>query len=130
MHGSSVHHKPKTNSPPPAADQHPAPAQMRLDRRQHPRYLMSGRVTVMRRGHDVASYHQPVCSVQLCDVSDGGLAAHCDMPLRPDEPVAVFFPPRGPQRGVDIMGHVIRCQPDADNNGYRLALRFDCRPAA
>jgi len=89
---------------------------------------MSGRVTMMRRAHTLDCYRQPICCVQLNDLSDGGLSAHCDLPLEPNEPVAIFFPPRGAQRGVDLLGHIVRC--DHGHNGYHLAVAFDHRPAA
>ncbi|MHB1155531.1 MAG: PilZ domain-containing protein [Phycisphaerales bacterium] len=112
------------------------PASFPFERRGSRRYVMSGRVTMMRRAHTLDCYRQPICCVQLNDLSDGGLSAHCDLPLEPNEPVAIFFPPRGPQRGVDLLGHIVRCDhahapgtsPGAD--GYHLAIAFDHRPAA
>ncbi len=101
---------------------------LRFDRRRAERHPVSGRVTVMRRAHDPMVYRQPVCSFQLRNMSDTGLAGQCEMPLSVDETVAVFLPPHGSERGVDLLGHVVRCQP-ADQ-GYQVAVQFDVRPAA
>lgn len=114
------------------------PVTFPFERRGSRRYIMSGRVTMMRRAHTLDCYRQPICCVQLNDLSDGGLSAHCDLPLEPNEPVAIFFPPRGAQRGVDLLGHIIRCDrapapgtgPGPGADGYHLAIAFDHRPAA
>ncbi len=101
---------------------------LRFDRRRAQRHPVSGRVTVLRRSHEPLAYRQPVCSFQLQDMSDGGLGARCEMPLALDEPVAVFLPPHGAERGIDLLGHIVRC--DAGEGGYRIAVQFDTRPAA
>lgn len=119
MQSSSVH---------PPAQAGDVPATYLFDRRRNHRYVMTGRVTMLRRAHTTECHRQPICCVQLEDLSDGGVSAHSDMPLAIDEPVAVLFPPCGPQRGVDLLGHVIRCDPDHD--GYHLAVAFDRLPAA
>lgn len=112
----------------PATDGAEGSATLRFDRRRAQRHPVSGRVTVLRRSHDPLVYRQPVCSFQLRDMSDGGLAGRCEMPLQLDEPVAVFLPPHGNERGLDLLGHIVRCR--ADDGGYRVAVQFDMRPAA
>jgi len=122
----SGHHDGRADRP---ARHQPAPAVLgRIDRRRHPRRAMTERVTVLRRSHDVQAYRQPICSIQLRDFSEGGLAATCQTPLQPNEPVAVCFPPHGTDPGLDRFGHVLRCE--ADEFGYRVAIAFDRRTAA
>lgn len=102
---------------------------MRFDRRRSPRRAAAGHVTLLRRSHETTVYRHPVCSIHLCDLSDHGIGAHSDLPLHPDEPVAVFLPPHGSERGVDLIGHIARVEPDA-TSGYRIGIAFDPRPAA
>ena len=109
------------------------PVTYRFDRRRHPRYDATGRVTAIRRTHELNAYRHPLCSLQMQNLSDGGLSAISDMPLSPDEVVTVCFPPHGAERGFDLYGHVLRCQPnvtDDSGHGYAIAIVFDQRPAA
>ena len=105
-----------------------APEVLRFDRRRHERHVVSGRITALRRDHRIDAYRHPVCSLQMVNMSDGGLAATCDIALDVDESVAVFFPPHGPERGFDLYGHVVRCLPG--EHGYALAIQFDHKAAA
>lgn len=82
---------------------------------------------MLRRSHDAQAYRHPVCSIQLTDMSDGGVGAHTDVPLQPHELVAVFIPPHGNEGGFDLYGHVVRCQPTGD--GYDIGIALDLRPA-
>jgi PilZ domain len=109
----------------------PALPIMQFDRRRYPRHEITGHVTLMRRSHDTDVYRHPVCSIRLHDMSEGGLGGGIDIPLQPDEPVAILFPPHGADHGMDLHGHVVRCIPgDGDEAGYNLGIVFDAMQAA
>jgi hypothetical protein len=99
-----------------------------FDRRRGDRYTFEGQATVHRCDHDPLAYRHRTCSLDLKNLADGGLAAHSDVPLRPDETVTVFFPAHGPEHGIDRIGHVIRCRPV--QKGYEVAIKFDLDRAA
>lgn len=114
----------------PTHERTPSDAQpLRFERRRSSRFAAAGHVTLLRRSHDTLIYQQPVCSIHLEDMSDHGIGAHCDLPLKLDEPIAVFLPPHGNERGVDILGHIARITPDK-HSGYHIGIAFDPRPAA
>lgn len=100
----------------------------KFDRRGHSRMQTASRVTLLRREHNPQVYQHPLCSMMLINISDGGICARCDAPLKLDEPVSIFFPPQGPQRGFDLLGHVTRCLPM--RNGYEIGIAFDLKMAA
>lgn len=105
-----------------------APQTLQFERRTGERHIVSGRVTALRRSLDPAASPSPVCSLQLQDMADDGLSATCDIPLEPDEPLAIFFPPHGPERGFDLYGRVMRCE--AGPRNYAIAIRFHDQRAA
>lgn len=101
---------------------------LRFERRHSLRHPAGGQVTMLRRNHEAGAYLFPICSIQLIDMSDGGVGARTDVPLKTNEPVAVFIPPHGNERGFDLYGHVVRCDPASQ--GYHVGIAFDYRPAA
>jgi len=104
-------------------------ASLRFDRRRSPRNAAAGHVTLLRQSPKHTGYQFPVCAIHLTDMSDHGLGARCDIPLDRNEPVAVFLPPHGNERGIDIVGHITHVE-QADPDGYHIGIQFDPRPAA
>ena len=98
------------------------------ERRIFPRKECSARVEGRRLDNTLTARQQPQLSLDLRDVSLGGLSAISQMPLQRGERLTVFFPENGPLRGWDAFGRVLRCAPSA--LGYRVAVEFDSLPAA
>ena len=98
------------------------------ERRVFPRKSVEARVQGKRLDHTIDARRMPFLSLNLKDVSVGGLAAISTQPVGAGERVSVFFPPIGTQRGWDACGRVIRC--DQGHFGYRIALEFEAIPLA
>jgi hypothetical protein len=105
----------------------PPPAEG-AERRMFPRKVWRASVEACRLDHSIPARQQPRLTMDLRDLSVGGLSAMTRLPLAKGERVAVFFPPEGIQRGWNACGQVIRCEPTA--LGYRVALQFDPLPSA
>jgi len=98
------------------------------DRRMFPRKVWRASVEARRLDHSIPARQQPQVTLELRDLSVGGLSAIAPLPLARGERVAVFFPGEGIQRGWNACGQVVRCEPTA--LGYRVALQFDPLPTA
>ncbi len=98
------------------------------ERRVFPRKEISARIEGRRLDHSIDARQQPQLSLQLRDVSLGGLSAITDRAVGRGERISVFFPPQGPARGWDAYGRIIRCDPSPA--GFRVAVEFDPLPAA
>ena len=111
---------------------HAAPAEQdsAADRRVFPRKEFRATVRGRRMDHTLAARREPVLTLEMRDLSLGGLSATSPTPLDRGERVTVSFPPRGPLHGWDAFGRVVRCDPSATGLGYRVAMEFDPLPAA
>lgn len=98
-----------------------------FERRREPRRRAVGQVTALRTASRPGQ-NSRICSLRLTDMSDSGLGAVVSEPLEIGSTLAVFFPPHGPERGFDLYGQVVRCQPT--DRGHELGIRFDARAAA
>lgn len=99
-----------------------------IERRLFPRQQMKLTVEGRRLDHSVPARRDPRLSLDLSDVSVGGLSGFTRTPVGPGERVAVFFPPAQGRRGWDAYGRVLRVEPG--HFGYRVAVEFDAIPAA
>ncbi len=104
---------------------------LRFDRRRGDRHPIGGAVTALRRDRDVRVMRQPVCSLQMRNLSHGGLSAISNTQLLPNERISVFIPSHGGDGGQEIEGQVLRCTPltttedSAYGCAYEVAIRFD-----
>jgi hypothetical protein len=98
------------------------------ERRVFPRKEVHARVEGRRLDHSITARQMPHLSLNLRDLSMGGLSALSQTPLEKGERIAVYFPPQGPNRGWDACGRVIRVQESVV--GYRIAVEFDALPMA
>lgn len=98
------------------------------ERRVFPRREVHTCVEGRRLDHSVLARRNPRLSMELRDVSAGGLSALTGTPLEAGERVSVFFPTTGRSPGWDACGRVLRCEPSA--LGYRVAVEFDPLSAA
>lgn len=115
-----------------------APEVFGFDRRRAERHEITCAVTAMRREHDADAYQHPACHLELCNMSETGVAAISDVPLDPDSPISILFPPHGGDAAIQLTGHVVRCRPwtgdddatDRPRGGYEIAIAFDPAVAA
>lgn len=104
------------------------PAESWAERRMFPRKEFHATVQGHRLDHTIDARQMPRLSLNLRDLSLGGLSAICDRPLSAGEHLTVSFPQQGTMHGWDAFGRVIRC--DRSGLGFRVALEFDPLPAA
>lgn len=106
----------------------PEPAEvLPFERRRDGRRPVDAQVTALRTA-DTRGANNRICSLKMLNMSDSGLGAVVSEPLDIGSNLAVFFPPHGPERGFDLFGHVVRCQPH--DTGHEIGIRFDIRAAA
>ncbi len=99
-----------------------------LERRVFPRKETRLRADLLRLDHTLPALRRPCVTVDMRDVSCGGLSAICDAPLVQGEHVSVSVPRQVLGGGWDAYGYVVRCSPSG--MGYRVAIEFDRLPAA
>lgn len=103
---------------------------LRFERRRADRHAVAGRVTSLQYfGKPGPQQHRKIASLQLVNISDTGVCVLSQEPLEVDAAMTIFFPPHGPDRGFDAIGHVVRCV-KRDDNHHELGIRFDYLPAA
>jgi len=85
-------------------------------------------VEARRLDHSLSARRQPRLTLDVRDLSVGGMSALSDQPVVQGEHVRVSFPASNGSPWWDAFGRVVRCEPSA--LGYRLAVEFDPLPAA
>jgi hypothetical protein len=100
----------------------------RLERRTALRHSIAGRVTAVQSHDEADGQLSRICSLQLLNISDSGLGALSEESMELGSSLAVFFPPHGPERGIDLVGQVVRCV--ARENGHEIGIRLEARAAA
>jgi hypothetical protein len=103
------------------------PATRRTERRIFARRQSRMLIEARRLDHSLAAHRPPRLTLQLSDVSLGGMSALSDAPVSFGEHVRVSFPPQGNTPCWDAFGRVTRCE--ISPMGYRLAVEFDPLPA-
>jgi hypothetical protein len=105
------------------------------ERRMFPRRETTGRVTGKRIDHALPALRKPCLTLELRDVSIGGLSALSPAPLERGERLTVTFPAHGVfsvggagRAGWDAVGRVVRCE--QSGLGYRVAVEFEAVPTA
>ncbi|HEX8915868.1 MAG TPA: PilZ domain-containing protein [Humisphaera sp.] len=98
------------------------------ERRVFARKQVSLEVQGTRLDHSLPALRCPGLTLNVRDLSVGGLSALSDLPLLPGERIAVTFPSQGLKLGWDARGTVLRCEPAA--LGYRVAVEFEQVPSA
>jgi hypothetical protein len=100
-----------------------------MNRRAAPRRRVNAHVTGLL-GRPMLHPSQPrkICSLRLADMSDTGLGGASDEALPVGGRISVFFPPHGSERGFDMAGRVVRCEPSGDT--YRVGIELGHRAAA
>lgn len=104
----------------PAPDSH--------ERRMFQRKSASGVAQGRRIDHTVLARQNPRLTLDLRDLSIGGLSAISDTPVEQGEHLGIMVRPGGLNPGWDAFGRVVRCEASA--TGYRIAIEFDALPAA
>ncbi len=100
-----------------------------LERRRSPRRRVAGMVTALLTERDgEGDQTGRICSLQLQDLSDTGLAAVSHERLPEGTTITVFFPPHGPERGFDLHGTIVRSE--AREHGCAIGIDLRQRAAA
>jgi hypothetical protein len=99
-----------------------------VERRIFPRKEVRATVEGRRLDHTIHARQNPRLSLDLRDISLGGLCAISDLPLQSGEKLSVMFPSVPGSSAWGALGRVIRCQ--LSSMGYRVAVEFDPLPAA
>ncbi|MEX2214100.1 MAG: PilZ domain-containing protein [Phycisphaeraceae bacterium] len=105
-------------------DGDPIPLERRIDHRKP----THGRVTALLTMTEEEPRRNRICSLELRDVSEGGLGTVSAEELPRGATITVFFPPHGPERGFDMYGKVAWCRPCDD--GYEIGLEVARQTAA
>lgn len=98
------------------------------ERRMFERKPTQGLAQGRRLDHTLHARQNPRLSLNLRDISMGGLSAISEQPVQQGERISVMVPSRGLCSGWDAFGRVVRCEPAAF--GYDVAIEFDSLPAA
>jgi hypothetical protein len=93
-----------------------------------PRKELSACVQGVRIDNTLPALREPQLSLNLRDISVGGLSAISPTELQSGERLSIVFPPETGRMGWDAYGRVVRCEPSS--LGYRVALEFDLLQAA
>lgn len=104
---------------------------MRLERRGDPRWRTSGWATAGVCGPTPAALRRGsrVVSLELSDLSDGGVGATCREEVEPGSSIVVLFPPRMGASGWQLDGRVARCRRREDGR-YEVGITLGGRRAA
>lgn len=89
----------------------PAPAReadsLRFERRRADRHPLSGWVTSLQYyGQPGPDQRRKIASIQMVNISASGACVLAQEPVEVDTTMTIFFPPHGPERGFDAIGHV------------------------
>jgi hypothetical protein len=98
-----------------------------FERRREHRNTLSEQVTAVQ-SERLGDHRHRIRSLELRNISDGGLGAWCSEPIETGVPIAVYFPSHGADTGFDLYGHVVRC--DNCDGRHDVGIRFDHRAAA
>ncbi|MDP6152731.1 MAG: PilZ domain-containing protein [Phycisphaeraceae bacterium] len=100
----------------------------RLERRVDARFTLNERITAVQAHRDERGRKHRICSLQLMNMSDGGLCAKITEPIELGTTLTMFFPAHGPERGFDRYGQVVRCR--RHGWGYEIGVTLAGRAAA
>ena len=101
---------------------HLQPTQAPTERRRSARQRVGGRVTALTGGLGPNPTSKRISSLQLQDMSDGGIGALTEQPLETGERIALLFPPHGPHHGFDLYGTVVRRRQLGDRHEVGIEL--------
>ena len=99
------------------------PDVLSLERRGSRRNVFRGRVTGICSTPASPNSRNHICSLDLRNISETGLAALSTEPIDANASIAVFLPPHGPDGGLDLYGRVVRCRPG--KHGHEVGIEFD-----
>ena len=98
------------------------------ERRRTVRHPAFGTATALQNccSHDGDSNR--ICTLELLNLSDGGLGAVACDPIDLNSNISVIFSPHGSESGAQLHGRVVRCA--TTQRGHEIGVRFHARPAA
>ena len=99
-----------------------------MEKRSSPRWRLSGRVTALISEQLADERRNRISSVELLNMSQGGIGAFSLETIPADAMITIFIPPHGPEAGYDVTGQVVRLRPR--DGGYEFGIRVFRRMAA
>jgi len=91
------------------------------ERRRDHRYIVPMHVVAVLCDQDSGD-RQRVLSLQIKDISKGGVCGVVESEVLSDEQLILFIPPQGGRGGRDVRGRVTRC--DKLEGHYRIGVAF------
>jgi len=107
---------------------HSNPEVLQFERRDANRHIIGGQATAVQSDGDLPPHTNRICSLELLNISDTGLAALTPEPVPAGSPITIMFPSHGNEHGFDRHGHVVRCQ--RCDHGHEIGIHFDLQSAA
>jgi hypothetical protein len=103
-----------------------------FDRRRSTRYPATSTATAVRGGAEATMTRQLSVSLDVDNISAGGLAAHSPVVFKKGERITVHFGSHGGEAGMEMAGVVVRCEARevGPTGGYDVAIRFEAMAAA
>jgi PilZ domain-containing protein len=93
------------------------------ERRMFDRAPADGQAMGHRVDHTLSARQNPRLTLELRDLSLGGMAAVADFPLERGEHLSVVFPRRGLAPAWNALGRVVRCEETPF--GYCVGIEFE-----
>jgi len=109
-------------------DLHLSPAEAEIpdtlffERRREPRRRASGQVTAVCQDVENPEGPRRMCTLELRDMSDGGIGVTSKDPISVGSKLTLFFAPHGSEAGFDLTGTVVRCRSTEDEHIIGIAL--------
>ena len=94
-----------------------------MERRISGRHTITGCATALASLPESPEHQNRICSFQLLNISDRGLGVIVNDAIEIGAHVSVYFPPHGPEQGIDLMGTVVRCRRRGAGHEIGIALR-------
>ncbi|MBN2581675.1 MAG: PilZ domain-containing protein [Planctomycetes bacterium] len=91
------------------------------ERRRYPRYIVPMHVVAVLNDESQGG-HKRVLSVQIKDISKGGVCGVVEDELSGNEQLILFVPPQGGRGGRDVRGRVTRCEKVEGH--FRIGMSF------
>ncbi|MEM9883189.1 MAG: PilZ domain-containing protein [Planctomycetota bacterium] len=104
------------------------PDSFKFEQRREPRHRVYARVTAVARDPENRDEAGQICALELTDQSASGLGAWSVEPVSIGSRVTVFFPAHGVDPGFNLVGRVVRCQPEG--GGHRIGMLTEAQMAA
>ena len=104
------------------------PESLRFEQRRAKRHQINGRATAVSKTRIPEGQQSRIRSLQLVNISDGGVGAICQDSFEIGSSIAIFLPPHGAEQGMDVHGEIVRCI--RRDYGHEIGIKIAARLAA